>query len=661
MRAGILLPAVVGLASAAALKRRQEIDYNGVVAAADPVVSIASGVQHQSVAYDPSAAVLSAMAEVTAHPLPVGVDTVAPVEKRNLHVAARAACQPEPTIANTYTSMCQVPRLFRPIRRDAKASVHANGYLGYDVVEVYDPSVCAAKCNSKVGCIGFNIFFERDPTLDPGVTCENPPAFTNVKCTYWGGPTSPETAVNKGQTRSKFEVVIAGSNGYTTLKSQSVSGYTQTFLDNAAINGPNSCNGKNTYMGYKLFNSGPFSADRCKAACEAQSAYNQRHPPQTGKPQICRFFNTYILNRNGISQGQYCSLYSEPWAASYAKNKGQTRADGVYTIAYSFTFSSEADPGHPICPSDISYLQSNAAEFCTAYIGYSEPVVTQMVTQTPAASSVYETVNVVTTTTEFKTETVNEVVASSPPLRRLNRTEMVEAVAVTEAAVATGVLQRRTSLPLATPNAVQSWAPASISAACSAVPTGTSIATVTETAATPLTTIIRKVLSTEAVTSVVTETLTSTTATQPEPTSFRVRVNTGNEPRYLYTKDRTGTYLYLDTTDPSKATQFTLSADGYLTNGDLYSMTAAANRGGPVVLNPKANVDQSVGNTHAQIHFTLHADRPLIIRMITVNDSVQALKDVGFYLCPTIPLPVLSFGIESPPRTGCKLVTVTAF
>lgn len=81
MRAGILLPAVVGLASAAALKRRQEIDYNGVVAAADPVVSIASGVQHQSVAYDPSAAVLSAMAEVTAHPLPVGVDTVAPVER----------------------------------------------------------------------------------------------------------------------------------------------------------------------------------------------------------------------------------------------------------------------------------------------------------------------------------------------------------------------------------------------------------------------------------------------------------------------------------------------------------------------------------------------------------------------------------------------------
>ncbi|KAJ9641082.1 hypothetical protein H2199_005750 [Coniosporium tulheliwenetii] len=643
MRAGILLPAVVGLASAAALKRRQEIDYNGVVAAADPVVSIASGVQHQSVAYDPSAAVLSAMAEVTAHPLPVGVDTVAPVEKRNLHVAARAACQPEPTIANTaaaFQADKKVSRLANTVAvplgyfasfRDAKASVHANGYLGYDVVEVYDPSVCAAKCNSKVGCIGFNIFFERDPTLDPGVTCENPPAFTNVKCTYWGGPTSPETAVNK------------------------------TFLDNAAINGPNSCNGKNTYMGYKLFNSGPFSADRCKAACEAQSAYNQRHPPQTGKPQICRFFNTYILNRNGISQGQYCSLYSEPWAASYAKNKGQTRADGVYTIAYSFTFSSEADPGHPICPSDISYLQSNAAEFCTAYIGYSEPVVTQMVTQTPAASSVYETVNVVTATTEFKTETVNEVVASSPPLRRLNRTEMVEAVAVTEAAVATGVLQRRTSLPLATPNAVQSWAPASISAACSAVPTGTSIATVTETAATPLTTIIRKVLSTEAVTSVVTETLTSTTATQPEPTSFRVRVNTGNEPRYLYTKDRTGTYLYLDTTDPSKATQFTLSADGYLTNGDLYSMTAAANRGGPVVLNPKANVDQSVGNTHAQIHFTLHADRPLIIRMITVNDSVQALKDVGFYLCPTIPLPVLSFGIESPPRTGCKLVTVTAF
>lgn len=216
MRARILLPAVVGLASAAALKRRQKVDYNGVVAAADPVVSIASGVQHQSIAYDPSAAILSAIAEVTAHPLPVGVDTVAPVKKRNLRVATRAACQSEPTIANTYNldvssaaafqadkktsslaNIIAVPSVYFASFRDAKASVHAIGYLGYDVVEVYDPSVCAVKCNSKAGCIGFNLFFQRDPTLDPGITCKNPPAFANIKCTYWGRPANPEAASNK--------------------------------------------------------------------------------------------------------------------------------------------------------------------------------------------------------------------------------------------------------------------------------------------------------------------------------------------------------------------------------------------------------------------------------------------------------------------------------
>lgn len=40
------------------------------------------------------------------------------------------------------------------------AEITADGYLGYTVVEKYEPEVCAAKCTEKDGCLAFNIFFE---------------------------------------------------------------------------------------------------------------------------------------------------------------------------------------------------------------------------------------------------------------------------------------------------------------------------------------------------------------------------------------------------------------------------------------------------------------------------------------------------------------------
>lgn len=71
-----------------------------------------------------------------------------------------------------------------------------------------------------------------------------------IKCVLWGGPVDVSNALNTGQYRGSFQVVIAGSNGYTNYAATTPAGYTApTLLDNKAINAPLDCNKHDTYMG----------------------------------------------------------------------------------------------------------------------------------------------------------------------------------------------------------------------------------------------------------------------------------------------------------------------------------------------------------------------------------------------------------------------------
>lgn len=102
-----------------------------------------------------------------------------------------------------------------------QASSNANNYMGVHTFDTYNTTACAALCDAVATCNAFNIYFERDPTVNPAPDCPNPPSFTNVKCTLWGSGVTAETAVNKGQFREEFQVVIAGSNGmYDTCTEQ---------------------------------------------------------------------------------------------------------------------------------------------------------------------------------------------------------------------------------------------------------------------------------------------------------------------------------------------------------------------------------------------------------------------------------------------------------
>jgi hypothetical protein len=96
--------------------------------------------------------------------------------------------------------------------------------------------------------------------------------------------------------------VLVSTGNYNTAPV----GFTSVSMSSsAAINAPLNCNGADTFMGSKLFNSGPFDESLCAAACTAQNVYNLKHPPASGLPKLCRFYNTYVLLKNDTSQGQY--------------------------------------------------------------------------------------------------------------------------------------------------------------------------------------------------------------------------------------------------------------------------------------------------------------------------------------------------------------------
>ncbi|KAF1834143.1 hypothetical protein BDW02DRAFT_598499 [Decorospora gaudefroyi] len=132
--------------------------------------------------------------------------------------------------------------------------------------------------------------------------------------------------------------------------STDIPGFTTTALDNAAIQAPPGCNGKDTYITVKTFPADdPFDAQRCAQACEAETQFNLDH--LNGRA-ICRFFNFYMSLKNGLPDQQVCALYTQAWDASYATNEGQWRGDDHYTITGSYAFTNTThDSDEPGCSS----------------------------------------------------------------------------------------------------------------------------------------------------------------------------------------------------------------------------------------------------------------------------------------------------------------------
>ncbi|KAI4093430.1 MAG: hypothetical protein LQ344_002843 [Seirophora lacunosa] len=195
--------------------------------------------------------------------------------------------------------------------------------MGLHTLTSFDTLECASLCDRAINCEAFNMYIERDPSLNPNAEdCPNPPSTTNFKCTLWGAPVVAEQATNKGQWRDSFQVVITGSNGYNKASPPDpIDGFTGPTGLEGAINAPLD-NGKNTYLGnryYPFSQSQAYTPSTCAAACHAETAYNSRHPSADGSYAVCSFFNAYVLSQNAIPQGLYCTLYSKTWAPSKYK------------------------------------------------------------------------------------------------------------------------------------------------------------------------------------------------------------------------------------------------------------------------------------------------------------------------------------------------------
>ncbi|GME48836.1 Carbohydrate-binding protein [Neofusicoccum parvum] len=561
MRSLIVLPALAALASSQSTSTGIPADANPTPDALDlaflkgvvvPTYTTIEGVSSQDVPYSTATAIAAVKDDVNETPLSVfpavttvpinaaGEDDAAPTatatnDKRGLDgefLERRTACAPQATISNYYkvdvssydnfkadakiasvANAASTPQgYFNNFKNQAGAN-SAYAYLGYSVLTTgYDVAACANTCTKKSGCLAFNIYFERDPIVEPGTGCENPDAFANIKCSFWGSALDATTANNYGQWRSNFHVGIAGSNAYTSYKvGGPVDGWTAPLsLNDAAMNAPlRDCGGTWTYMGYKLFQDGPFDSSLCAAACDAQSAYNLAHPPSTGYTPMCAAFGTYLLTKTNSTgsyiQGQMCTMYTSAWGKEYAVNKASydDSIGAKYTYSYSFFYSKTAL--QPVCDSDLSYLQSNGADFCTSYISYSQPTSTVTATLTPSGFITKLQTVATTTVTVPGTVTGNVVwrrdaTDSETPTTTATATDFttvanlpVHSVAILTEIVVTTAPANDTAdatsaainkRAVATPASITSWPAYKISAACSRVATGTTTVTATYTAPT---------------------------------------------------------------------------------------------------------------------------------------------------------------------------------
>jgi hypothetical protein len=136
------------------------------------------------------------------------------------------------SVANAAVAPTGWQRTFTNLNASELYDPATMSYLGYQTMTTYDAGQCLALCDSTTGCVGANLYYERNPTLNPADACPNPTAQTLIKCALWGSPITPAAATNYGQYREQFHVVIAGSNAYMKLPAQACSAISSAYNGN---------------------------------------------------------------------------------------------------------------------------------------------------------------------------------------------------------------------------------------------------------------------------------------------------------------------------------------------------------------------------------------------------------------------------------------------
>lgn len=141
------------------------------------------------------AATVAAQLNTTAcAPQPIGYGTL-PTPNSD---AAFSAFAPYATSAQNIATPALYQRVFVNLNASQLAT-SSNVYLGYYELKSYDSAACTAICDSTSGCVGVNLYFERDPSQWPADACPNPTALVVIKCALWGSPVLASEATNYGQ------------------------------------------------------------------------------------------------------------------------------------------------------------------------------------------------------------------------------------------------------------------------------------------------------------------------------------------------------------------------------------------------------------------------------------------------------------------------------
>lgn len=247
----------------------------------------------------------------------------------------------------------KTPFNYTNVFKDLNASTSANSYLTFYTLESYDVSGCANYCETTDLCTAFNIYIERDPSLNPttnatnnATNCPNPASITNYKCSLWGSSIDASSATNSGDYRDEFQVVIVASNGYDKTNNTtppSLPGWSSP--SNCSDGGISA--GGSYWMGSQFY-PGPFDPSICGIYAQAQTATNKKVSSQKGASSYtpANMFNAYMVHLNGVPQGTYCALFDTVLSLAWAGFKGTSSGNNYFGVQSSWTYAlGEQDDG----------------------------------------------------------------------------------------------------------------------------------------------------------------------------------------------------------------------------------------------------------------------------------------------------------------------------
>lgn len=224
------------------------------------------------------------------------------------------------------------------------ASLYGNQYMGYIQTASYNISTCSSYCTS-IGCSGFNIYYELDPTANPDpVSCPNPNSTVSVRCAFYGSAVNSQQVQNFGGWRSNFMVVVAGSNGYNVNTPPPTY---QNFSAPVALAGAIMTTSGSTYINSAYF-ANAWAPGQCVAACQNLTASNKASAASNSSAQVqgqavnyqaCNFVNAFKMSLNGTLQGTYCKMYTSAAVAVNATVYSLSAYGQNYDLTYSYGYT----------------------------------------------------------------------------------------------------------------------------------------------------------------------------------------------------------------------------------------------------------------------------------------------------------------------------------